>query len=400
MIPLKSRPQALPSSAFEKRPRLRFSLRSLVGVGVLLALLIVAGAVIATQVQGDSHAAGRDRDYMIGRHDDRDRVTTINGLKKIAMVGSTANILDKNGRKIMVDPNPYGIAIAPANSRGLEKGDLLVTNIGNKDKGSTIVRFADQKGPGKLFNTMPGNGTLGPADLVFNHQTGSLWVANATGNFIQIYRPNGSVLATVKDPLFNGPWGIATNGRGTFFTANKLDAKILRIDIMQQGEGAPKFKVTQIAQFDKMPDATKIGLLWLPRLRVADRNLEDVLLALDPTNNRIAALPNSSKRTMNTDQKMGVTVFKGKPLNTPCGLTLNPLNGDLLVVNLADNNLVELNMTKHTIVGVKQIDPMAVDKQGNGSALFGVVATTDEQGNLRVFYTDDNTNSLNVLKVR
>ena len=92
-----------------------------------------------------------------------------------------------------------------------------------------------------------------------------------------------------------------------------------------------------------------------------------------------------------------MTVFQGTPLNNPGGLAINPLNGDILVVNLNDNNLVELNAKAGTVIGVKAIDPTIVDAQGNNSALFGVIATKDEQGNLKVFFTDDNTNTLNVL---
>jgi hypothetical protein len=253
---------------------------------------------------------------------------------------------------------------------------------------------------------------------------------------------------------------------------------------MGRNQDANQFKVTQIAQFAKMPDATKIALLWQPAVKVGNKTLRDVLLALDPANSRIAALPNSSKLNMNGNQNMdgmqnangdqngmqdangnmngnqsvngtqdangnqittqapntqaamatqvaqaannnnaqatatvqpqapvqttnaaqtmntGVTVFQGKPLNTPGGFTLNPINGDLLVTNLADNNLVELNMNKQTVVGTKQLDPTVVDNQGNGSALFGVAAIKDEQGNLRVFFVNDNTNSLNVLSAK
>ncbi len=448
---------------------------------MLLALLMIAGAVVATQNKSDSHAAARD--------DNQGRITTINGLNNIAMVGSTENILDKNGNKITANPDPYGVAIAPDwAGNGLKKGDLLVTNLGNDKKGMTIVKYANQKGPGVVFNNPNTDGTLGPTMLNFD-QDGKLWVANSTGNDLLVFNSRGTVVNTVKSPLFNGPWGITFNDRNSVFVSNKLDAKILRIDFMGRNQGANQFKVTQIAQFDKMPDATKIALIWQPALKVGNRTLRDVLLALDPTNNRIAALPNSSKLNMmngnqnmngtqnttgdqnmngtqNTtgDQNMngaqnanatqtvngtqdangnqittqapktqaaiatqvaqaannnngqtttpvqttnaaqgmgmGVTVFQGKPLNTPGGFTLNPLNGDLLVTNLADNNLVELNMNKQTVVGVKQIDPMAVDNQGNGSALFGVVAIKDGQGNLRVFFTDDNTNSLNVLSAK
>ena len=95
---------------------------------------------------------------------------------------------------------------------------------------------------------------------------------------------------------------------------------------------------------------------------------------------------------------MGMTVFQGKPLNQPGGFSINPLNGDLIVANLNDNNLVELNMTLGKVVGIRQVDNVPVDLQtGNGSALFGVAATTDGKGNLVVFYTDDNTNTLNKL---
>ena len=128
----------------------------------------------------------------------------------------------------------------------------------------------------------------------------------------------------------------------------------------------------------------------------------DVLLALDGAANRIAAFPNSSTRTAvatsSTDK--GITAFQGTPLNAPIGMTLNPLNRDLLVVNQNDNNLVELNLAQSRVVGVLQLDNVPVDAQtGNGSALIGVVAGTDIQGNLEVFFTDDNTNTLDVLSV-
>ncbi len=79
-------------------------------------------------------------------------------------------------------------------------------------------------------------------------------------------------------------------------------------------------------------------------------------------------------------------------------MTINPLNDDLLVVNLNDNRLVELNLAQGKVVGVRLLDNVPVDAaSGNGSALFGVAATRDAQGNLEVFFTDDNLNTLNRL---
>jgi len=82
----------------------------------------------------------------------------------------------------------------------------------------------------------------------------------------------------------------------------------------------------------------------------------------------------------------------------------------LITVNQLDNNMIELSPNlvgsagqlapaAGSIVGVRLVDPTQVDaKAGTGSALFGVLAVKDSEGNLNVYYTDSNTNSLNVLK--
>jgi DNA-binding beta-propeller fold protein YncE len=95
-------------------------------------------------------------------------------------------------------------------------------------------------------------------------------------------------------------------------------------------------------------------------------------------------------------------VFEGAPLNTPAGLAINPLNGDLLVVNQLDNNLVEIGKPMQGnddhAVAVRTLDPTKVNqKTGAGSALFGIAATTDAADKLKVYFTDDNTNTLDAL---
>lgn len=376
-------------------PRKQNSMKKYIGIGVTLAVLLLACAAFGLQKLLPSHAAGFE-----SSNDHDQRITTINGLKKISQIGSTQNVLDARGNATKVDPNPYKITLVPSRyGNDLSSNDVIVSNIGNEDRGVTLIKFADQKGPGHIFNK-PNDGILGPAGLVLDKQ--HLLVGNSTGNNVLILNPNGSLFATINSGLFNGPWGItlanmqSEDRYGTnisFFTANKFDAKILRVDLFRQS-GTFHYRVTQIAQFDKMPDMTKIDLHWFPVLKIGSTTWKDVLVALDPAHNRLAAIPNSST-TRNAGK--GVTIFQGTPLNMPGGLGVNPLNGDLLVVNLMDNNLVEINPTLGKLVGTKQIDPAKVDKQGNGSALFGVVGTIDQKGNLRVLFTDDNTNTLNVL---
>ncbi len=342
------------------------------------------------------------------------RISTINALNRIAVVGSTAFIVDEHGSTLAVDSNPYGVALAPAASTtgahgSLRGGDIVVTNIGADDGGTTLVRFPNKMGPGLLFNATPNAGTKGPADQAFNTLSGTDWVANVGTNDIQIFKPDGTVLTTVKSPLFNKPWGQAFNGGlhnkqdgsiSSFFTSNVADATIDRIDIIPGQNKTTTLRVVQIGQLSSAGKETKIGMVWVPSLQVNGKHFTDVLLALDPALNRIAAFPNST--TLNTTNtrstNAGMTVFQGKPLNMPGGLSINPLNGDVLVVNLNDNNLVEINLAHARTVGIHQLDNVPVDLQsGNGSALFGVVATTDQRGNLVVYFTDDNTNTLDVL---
>jgi hypothetical protein len=133
----------------------------------------------------------------------------------------------------------------------------------------------------------------------------------------------------------------------------------------------------------------------------------DILYVTDAASNQILAFTDAT--TANSISQ-GIVVYEGLPLNAPIGLTLNPLNGDLITVNQLDNNMVEIdpNLTGDagtqspgvgTVVAARRVDSTPVDAEaGTGSALFGVLATKDADGNLTVYYTDSNTNSLNALK--
>jgi hypothetical protein len=354
----------------------------------LTAFLLSSSSGVALAVPDDDHDA-----------DDAVRITTIVGLNNIQQIGSTQNINDANGKPIMVDPDPYKIAIVPEHLGKLARGTLLVSNIGNV-LGTTIVKFHPFPSIGVQFNAAT-TGLQGPASMSVNRDR--LLVANSKGgNSIQVLNPNGSLFMSITDPLFKNPWGVTTgfpHSRApisTFFVGNKGDAKVLRVDVQEHNQAAPTFKVTQIAQLTVMDGGvTKIDVKWVPILRVGGQFLSDVLVVQDPAQNRIAAIPNASRLATSTGT--GTTIFQGTPLNVPGGIAINPFNNDILVVNLNDNNMVEINPTNASVVGVKTVDPLVVDGMGNNSALFGVAATVDKHDNLLVFYTDDNTNTLNAL---
>lgn len=330
------------------------------------------------------------------------RVTTITGLNNIQQIGSTQNIQDANGNAITANANPYKVSVIPASPGKLARGTVLVSNIGDDGTtGTTVVRFHPFPSTGVQFNA-DAAALQGPADLAFNR--GRVLVANSKGgNSVQVLNPNGSLFMSITDPLFNDPWGVATGFSrsfaplSTFFVANKTDAKVLRVDVRAGSMGAaPAFKVTQIGQLSPMDGGeTKIDMRWLPFLKVGDHLLLDVLVVQDPAQNRIAAIADASR--LNTATGSGTTIFQGSPLNVPGGIAINPFNNDVLVVNLNDNNLIEINPANAGVVGVKAIDPLVEDAMGNNAALFGVTATVDRKGNLLVFFTDDNTNTLNAL---
>ena len=408
-----------------------------------LSILLAVGAVLVLNTTGIIHAAGigdsgvqrnqvstnnNGQQFNNGQQQTNNgqqgyhyndggyhaRYTTIGDLHSISEVASTMFVVDGNGKTISVDANPYGIVIAPSSvgkmPGAVKPGDLVVTNFGGNQTGKTLVRIPNRQGPARLLNRMQDNGTNGPADLAFNTMTGSNWVANTSGNNIQVFDANGKVVATITNPLFHMPWGQAFNGGvhnskdgaiASFFSTNAADGTIDRIDLIPVGDdGQVTFKVFQIGQLGHMGKQTFIAITWVPKLRVDDDTYSDVLLALDTVNNRVAAYPNSSTRytenMKSTDQ--GKTVFKGNPLQGPVGLTISPTTGHLLVVNSQKNDIVELNLTTGKVVGDVQIDNVPVDPDtGNGSALFGVAATTDKDGNLEVYFTDDNTNTVNVM---
>jgi hypothetical protein len=381
--------------------------------GVVLLGLVIAA--VSTAVLFKFNAAHASNGFQSMRRDNG-AATTINNLNRISVVGSTAFIVDGHGRTISVDANPYGVAITPDGmsasmaAGSLKPGDMVVTDFGANSTGTTLVRFPAGKGPGLLFNNTANPGTKGPALEAFNTATGSDWVANFTANNVQVFRADGTLKATITNALFKMPWALVSNhgmrnamdgSTGSFFTTNAGDATIDRIDMIPSGNGTT-FRVFQIGQLTQIKGGTKSGLAWVPSLQLGGQHFSDVLLALDLANNRIAAYPNST--TLNTTNvrstDKGMTAFQGKPLNTPVSLTVNPLNGDILVTNGNDNNLVELNLAQGKVVGIRALDNVPVDAQsGNGSALVGLAAAADAKGNLEVFFIDDNLNTLNVLGV-
>ena len=316
------------------------------------------------------------------------------------------------------DQNPYGLVVVPSSAAltgKLKVGDLLVSNINNANNvmglGTTIelIRPSDPKpAPVTFFN-----GAASPIAMVLNANATNLWIANygldqsGTQGNVDVVNNQGVLFAhgSINDPRLHGSWGQGFNGQalgGTvppaFFDTNVLTGAVYRLQKFVPTSAGPDFAgatITQIAALGHTgSNITNVfgpqGMVWT--------KTEDTLLIADPVNNRIVAVPNS---TTSGNVGTGYTIFQGSPLNQPAGLALNPVNGDLLVVNQGDNKLIEIGPKTNDrddahVVAVKVLDKTPV-VNGMGSALFGLAATTDAAGHLKVYFTDDNTNTVNLL---
>ena len=318
------------------------------------------------------------------------------------------------------DQNPYGLVIVPrgaATTGSLLPGDLLVSNINNSNNvmglGTTVelIRPSDSHPTPKPFFS----GAASPIAMVLNANATSLWIANFgldqngfTGN-VDVVNNKGTLFAhgSINDPRLQGSWGQGFNGQPVggsvppvFFDTNTLTGAVYRLEHFAATPQGPNFAgatITQIATLGH--SGVTIDNVVGPQ-GMAWSKTNDTLYIADPVNNRIVAVPNSTTTTGGSLY----TVFQGRPLNQPAGIALNPINGDLLVVNQGDNKLIEITPGTNDgddshVVGIRILDKTKVIN-GVGSALFGVAATTDAAGNLAVYFTNDNTNTVNLLSVK
>ena len=125
---------------------------------------------------------------------------------------------------------------------------------------------------------------------------------------------------------------------------------------------------------------------------------------VDGTNNALYAIDNVSRVTANGVAVEGLTfsgpfaanahvIFSGPPLNGPISSAILP-GGNIAVGNTLDPNgqnlIVEISPTGH-VLDVKNVD------KGAGGAIFGMVATGTSAASTKLYFNDDNDNTVKVL---
>lgn len=357
--------------------------------------------------------------------------------QNLSTITKVASTIAPNG-----DTNPYGLAIAPANYTGvnaatgaknvLQPGDVLIANFSNStgaNTGTTLMRYVPSTGTISQYYQEK---TAAGAAAIAISSLGATWIANylpgytnlttgattGDGNVVVVtpngtdFPNNGGIIDNNSGATFNpstdqfaGPWGqtfgVKAGTTAPFFFVSEVKSG----SVQRQKFVAGKFSAEAVTTIGKLPVGYNTFDPTGPQGMAYDP-ATDVLYVVSTADNSIVAFPNA---TTVTASEVPVTIYQGGRLNAPVGMTINPLTGSLLVVNQLDNNLVEIqpnptvSATGTTysadLVSVKLLDATPVDAvKGTGSALFGVAATKDSGGNLVVYFTNSNTNSLNVLK--
>ena len=341
-------------------------------------------------------------------------------LNRISTIASTVPL---NG-----DQNPYGVAVVPRTTGKLVEGDVLVSNFNNNGSnggeqgtGTSIVEvapnghvelFAEIHAPA-LPGPCPGGVGLTTALAVLRSGwviVGSLPTADGTAATAQagcliVLNARGKVVETLSGGSINGPWDMTAldmGGSAVLFVTNVLNGTVaahggvvaggtvVRIlhatpDETRDDGGMPR-EISRVVIASGFGERTDPAALVVGPTGVGLGG-NGVLYVADSLGNQIVRIADALFR--NTSASAGVMVSAGGSINDPLGLAIAP-NGDILVTNGGDGNLVEVTP------GGAQIAVKPVDATGiGGGTLFGLVVAPDRAG---IYFVNDGNNTLDLLR--
>jgi hypothetical protein len=320
-----------------------------------------------------------------------------------------------------MDVNPYGVAVVHQSTGKEVGGDVLVSNFndgpppsGHQGLGSTIVELnpnAPPAAPGSaaVFSHIdpaaincPGGVGLTTALSILPGGwvvVGSLPTTNGStvsgSGCLIVLNSSGQVAETFGGGNIDGPWDMTAFSVGPltdiFFT-NVLNGTVaggttvtnqgtvVRDTLFSTPSSEPRILASTIIGSGFSEELNPTALVVGPTGVALDTNGD--LYVADTVHSQIDAIPNALFRPNSAGT--GITVSSGGDLNGPLGLVATP-NGDLLVANGGDGNLVALTPSGRQI-GEKLIAP------GGAGALFGLAVNVG-----RLYFVDDSENQLNFL---
>jgi hypothetical protein len=334
-----------------------------------------------------------------------DTTSVLKKLTKNVTIGSTVD--PTNG-----DKTPHGIVIAPITNGVLKKGQILACNFSNKASAAgagTTIEALDAKAGSKPARFVQnagfkGCGALGitAGDTVFGSAFAAQLVAtfDGTKNFkygkttnSAIVAPFGTTYADIKQP--------GGYDQLVVYTTDAKTGSLVRLDTNDLGP--PPYHATVIVKGFAVNK--KAGLAALAPSGLAYNQKTDTLYIVDGVDgvvvgisgmknilalNAITVLPGGKtfKYVKGVPQTAKV-VYSGTALKSPVAATLLP-NGNLIIANTAGNSLVEMTPTGQ-ILDTKVVDTKPA------AGIFSLVATGTNDADTVLYYTDANTNTVQLL---
>ena len=348
------------------------------------------------------------------------------------MMGSTPSVLSQLTAKTTIgstvdpdngDNNPYGLAIAPAASGPINAGDLIVCNFNNSSgtpgAGTTIEDLAPTAG--SMPRRIAQSSDLAGCDALALNPTDNVWVAAYTANDNPIVEPTGTVKSTLATSYsWDQPWGqifaspstsSGITANPTFYVSQATNGSIVAVQITSTGfvfkQIISGFPSTVSKQYGILAPA---GLTYDPNsdtLYIISSDTDSIVaiskVSTVPANGITVAASSMSTSSggyysSGTSTSMSLTfsgaaasqarvVYSGTPLNYPITSALL-YNGDLIVGNTGDNNMVEVNPATGMVVGTMSVD------SGNAGAIFGIATEGTTLATQQIFFNDDNSNTV------
>lgn len=325
------------------------------------------------------------------------------------------------------DLNPYAIYVAPVSAGKIQKGDVLVSNFNAlsnlQGTGTTIVDFNPTTKKLTTFADLKNEacpGGVGLSTAMIMLQSGWVIVGSAPSTdgttrtlgagCLFVLDPNGKLAATWANKDINCPWGnIAAIDKGTSatlfismsgFDVPSLDvhdpetgypvtvkkATVLRLELAIQNKKPPLITSQTVVANGYGQRADKgVFLIGPTGLVLAD---DGTLYVSDALGNQIVSVADALTRT--TSAGLGKTVTHDGLLRRPLAMTMAP-NGNLLIANARNGQVVEVNPNTGQQLGALWVDNnQAQTPPGNGD-LFGIVMKPDGSG---FYYVEDDVNTL------
>ncbi len=334
-------------------------------------------------------------------------------LKKNTTLGST---VPANG-----DVNPYAIIVAPYATGIIKKNDVLVGNFNDKGNlqgvGTTIVDYNPATNKTTLFASVPKTlpscpGGVGLTTAIAFLKAGYVIVGSlpsTDGTFktagpgcLIVFDSNGKFIKTLAGGKIDGPWGntalidhgksatlfVSQIGAGKFpsVTQSGRLASVIRIELAI-GRGGPQIKKETVIGDGFGERADKDVFVIGPTGLVLEGG---TLYVSDAVGNSVNAIPHALTRKDSAG--IGAIISKDGLFKRPLALEKAP-NGDLLVINALDGQVIEVDPVSKKQVTSRWINTNKAQTPPGSGNLFGIALTPDGKG---FYYVNDDVNTLSV----